>query len=306
MDKQHGTSWTKFVRSSRVQQAGQHAQQVHQWRRWHIAPAPRRTRGVHALSLHASLFHSLWWYTHTSWLKSWALSHSIHGHPHGALSLIRLTTFYFFLFLLSVPVFLFHLELFPELSYTKCMANNLRCSAAEESEDTLNSFTTPTQIAQNSKSECPDIWTRLPQRIWPKLLEKMEDPVVLLELGWEKNSDLGMRVRSSKTRAISVSWCGWHPSGWKEAEFWLRCGRDWWKNVDIDEPTSFLDHVHLGCTQREMQTEWSNHWSVYTNVRVTSFCWGNRKITGMAQTSRTDDSVVLWYGRTCSKKCVGQ
>ena len=23
------------------------------------------------------------------------------------------------------------------------------------------------------------------------------------------------------------------------------------KNVDIEEPTSFLDHVHLGCTQRE-------------------------------------------------------
>ena len=47
------------------------------------------------------------------------------------------------LFLLSVPVFLFHLELFLELHYTKDMAN-LRCSAAEESEDTLNSFTSPT------------------------------------------------------------------------------------------------------------------------------------------------------------------
>ena len=23
------------------------------------------------------------------------------------------------------------------------------------------------------------------------------------------------------------------------------------KNVDLDEPTSFLDHVYLGCTQRE-------------------------------------------------------
>ena len=69
---------------------------------------------------------------------------SIHGHPHGALSLTRLSTFYFFLFLLSVPVFFFHLELFTEPHYTKCMANNLRCSAAEESEDTLNSCTSPT------------------------------------------------------------------------------------------------------------------------------------------------------------------
>ena len=25
------------------------------------------------------------------------------------------------------------------------------------------------------------------------------------------------------------------------------------KKVDLDEPTSFLDHVHLGCTQRECE-----------------------------------------------------
>ena len=65
------------------------------------------------------------------------------SHPHGALSLTRLSTFYFHFFLLSVPVFLFHLELFLELHYTIVMAN-LRCSAAEESEDTLNSFTSHT------------------------------------------------------------------------------------------------------------------------------------------------------------------
>ena len=50
---------------------------------------------------------------------------------------------FFYLFLLSIPVFLFHLELFLALHYTIVMAN-LRCSAAEESEDTLNSFTSPT------------------------------------------------------------------------------------------------------------------------------------------------------------------
>ena len=83
-----------------------------------------------------------------SWLKSWALSHSIHGHQHGAFFLIRFLPFYFHLFLLSVPVFLFHLELFLELHYTIVMAN-LRCSAAEESEDTLNSFTSLTGYEPN-------------------------------------------------------------------------------------------------------------------------------------------------------------
>ena len=31
------------------------------------------------------------------------------------------------------------------------------------------------------KSECPDIWIRLPKHKWPKSLSSMEDPVVLLE-----------------------------------------------------------------------------------------------------------------------------
>ena len=69
---------------------------------------------------------------------------SIHGHNHGRISLIRLLPF-LLPFLLSVPVFLFHLELSTELISTKCMANNLRCSAAEEREDTLNAFTSPTK-----------------------------------------------------------------------------------------------------------------------------------------------------------------
>ena len=67
----------------------------------------------------------------------------IHGHIHGRTSLTRFSAFYFYLFLLSVTVFLFHLELFSDLLHTKCMAN-LRCSTAEESEDTLNAFTSPT------------------------------------------------------------------------------------------------------------------------------------------------------------------
>ena len=32
-----------------------------------------------------------------------------------------------------------------------------------------------------SKSECPDIWTRLPRHKWPKTWSNIEDPVVPLE-----------------------------------------------------------------------------------------------------------------------------
>ena len=99
----------------RVQKAAHQAR--HQWRRWHIARALQQTRSVHALRLdaHPEHFH----HTH------------LHGHPWRTL-LDSPSRFNFFLFLLFVTAFLFHLELFLELLNTKCMANNLRCSAAEE------------------------------------------------------------------------------------------------------------------------------------------------------------------------------
>ena len=36
-------------------------------------------------------------------------------------------------------------------------------------------------LLKNPKSECPDIWIRLPRHKWPKSWSSMEDPVVLLE-----------------------------------------------------------------------------------------------------------------------------
>ena len=37
------------------------------------------------------------------------------------------------------------------------------------------------KLLKISKSECPDIWIRLPRHKWPKSWSSMEDPVVLLE-----------------------------------------------------------------------------------------------------------------------------
>ena len=38
-----------------------------------------------------------------------------------------------------------------------------------------------TNCFKNPKSECPDIWIRLPRHKWPKSWSCMEDPVVPLE-----------------------------------------------------------------------------------------------------------------------------
>ena len=37
------------------------------------------------------------------------------------------------------------------------------------------------KLLKNPKSECPDIWMRLPRHKWPKSWCSIEDPVVLLE-----------------------------------------------------------------------------------------------------------------------------
>ena len=47
--------------------------------------------------------------------------------------------------------------------------------------------------------------------------------------------------------------CMWTISNWLERNKTLiRCGK-YSKKVDLGEPTSFLDHVYLGCTQRNVR-----------------------------------------------------
>ena len=81
------------------------------------------------------------------------------------------------------------------------------------------------------KSECPDIWIRLPRHNWPKSWSSMEDPVVPLErnffghplagLSWERQFEkihwntwlgesfhLGMSFRTQSKRIILICVCG--------------------------------------------------------------------------------------------------
>ena len=81
------------------------------------------------------------------------------------------------------------------------------------------------------KSECPDIWIRLPRHNWPKSWSSIEDPVVpleknlyglplagliwerqfekiLLQYGREKGFQLGLLIRTPSTRIILICACG--------------------------------------------------------------------------------------------------
>ena len=129
---------------------------------------------------------------------------------------------------------------------------------------------------ENSKSECPDMWIRLPRHKSPKSWSSMEDPVVplernlyghplagllwerqfekiLLKYRWEKVSKLGMLIRTVKKGLfLSVSVDDIKLAGKKQSinSMWKVLN----KEVDVGEPTPFLDHENLGCTQRECQT----------------------------------------------------
>ena len=98
------------------------------------------------------------------------------------------------------------------------------------------------------KSECPDIWIRLPRHKSLESWSSMEDPVVLLErnlyghplagliwerqfekillkYGWVKVSNCECLFVHCEKRIILISVCGCHQSNWLERNnILIRCG----------------------------------------------------------------------------------
>ena len=93
------------------------------------------------------------------------------------------------------------------------------------------------------KSECPDIWIRLPRHKWPKSWSSMEDPVVLLErnlsghplagllwerqfekillkYGWEKVSNWECLFVDREKWLIFSVYVDAKKNGWKETKHW--------------------------------------------------------------------------------------
>ena len=74
----------------------------------------------------------------------------------------------------------------------------------------------------------------------------------LLEHGWVKSFEVGMLFRELRKSTILVCVCGWYETGCEETKHLPNVERSCEKGV-LGEPTSFLDHVQLGCSQRECQ-----------------------------------------------------
>ena len=84
--------------------------------------------------------------------------------------------------------------------------------------------------------------------LWERLFEK-----ILLKHGWEKVPNWEcLFVHHHKGLFLSVYVDDIKLAGKKQNldPMWKLLN----KEVDLGEPTSFLDHVYLGCTQRQCQT----------------------------------------------------
>ena len=123
------------------------------------------------------------------------------------------------------------------------------------------------------ESECPDIWIRLPRHKWPKSWSSIEDPVVPLERNLYGHPSAGLLWERQFERILLKHGCEKIPNReclfvHREEGLFLSVYVDdiklagkkqnldpMWKllnkEVDLGEQTSFLDHVYLGCTQRQ-------------------------------------------------------
>ena len=215
----------------------------------------------------------------------------------------------------------------PSTSSSTMWWTNSQCTAANEHFGTLAEYDPITdaesvytqvklkvasRFLRIPKSECPDVWRRLPRHKWPKTWSNIEDPLVLLErnlyghplagllwerpfeevlveLGREKVPNWECLSVHRKTRTILIGIRGWYQNGWKEPENGSH-SKKLMRNVDLDEPESFLDHVFLGCTQIECKP---NEIIVeqHTKMFETRFCWSNWKTTRVGKTSRNPMSL---------------
>ena len=155
------------------------------------------------------------------------------------------------------------------------------------------------KLLKIQKSECPDIWIRIPRHKWSESSSSMEDPVVplernlyghplagllwgrqfeklLLKYDWEKVSNWEcFFVHREKGLFLSVYVDDIKFAGKKHniVPMWKVLN----KEVDLWESTSFLDHGNLECTQR--QCEISKYFFDQNHVWIQNFSRSNWKIT---------------------------
>ena len=131
--------------------------------------------------------------------------------------------------------------------------------------------------------------------LWERQTEK-----ILLKHGWEKIPNWEcLFVHRAKELFLSVYVDDVKLAGKKHNidPMWKVLD----KEVDLGEPTSFLDHVYLGCTQRQCEVSQNIVDSYRTMFESRSSAGVSREITIPSKFSYF--FMVLWFGGSCKEVC---
>ena len=173
------------------------------------------------------------------------------------------------------------------------------------------------------KSECPDIWIRLPRHKWPKSWSSIEGPVVLLERNLYGHPLAGL-LWGRQFEKILLKHGGEKIPNW-ECLFVLPhyglflsvyvdvrnlAGKKqnidpMWKvlnkEVDLGEPTSFFDQCILGMHSKTMWNKQGYCGQLQNHVWIANF--RGRKRTASILWESSYLFMILWYGRSCKEMC---
>ena len=176
---------------------------------------------------------------------------------------------------------------------------------AEDAYTQLKMEDAPT-LLKIPKSECPDMWIRLPKHNWPKSCFSMEDPVVLLERNLYGHPLAGLLWETEFEKVLLEH-------GWEKVPNWecffvkrdkgplarIRvCGRFQTasKKQNIDPMWKVLmKEVDLG------EQRYCGKLQKY--VWIQNLCRSKRKTALFQETRRRHLFVVLRYGRSCKEMC---
>ena len=131
--------------------------------------------------------------------------------------------------------------------------------------------------------------------LWERQFEK-----ILLKHGWEKILNWEcLFVHREKGLFLSVYVDDIQLAGKKHNlhPMWKLLN----KEVDLGEPTSFLDHVYLGCTQRLCEISKNTVDNYRTMWWITNFRGEGVEITISSKSSYF--FMVFWYGGPCKEMC---
>ena len=174
------------------------------------------------------------------------------------------------------------------------------------------------------KSECPDIRIRLPRHKWPKSWSSMDDPVVPLERNLYSHPLAGLLWERQFEKILLKH--GWEKiPNWeclfvhREKGFFLSVYVDdiklvgkkqnldpMWKilnkEVDLGEPTSFVDHEKLGLHSKTMRNKQRYCGQLQNHVRIANLCEGGVEKLPFPQNLRISSWSYDMAGH--AKKCV--